>query len=229
MEAMLAAPPTESRLRALRASRFFAALPQGALETLAAQMIERQCDAGREIFAQSDEGSAMFAVLAGQVRLVVGGADGREHVLRMVGPGDVFGEIAVLDGLARTADAVAATRCRLLVLERRRLLAMLADCPDLAINLISVLCERLRATSAQVEGLLFHSLSKRLADVLLDLCAARGGTTIDITQTELGQLTGVTRESINKKLRAWQAAGLVSLQPGRIVVLRRDCLQSSKT
>lgn len=226
---MLASPPVHARLRALRASRIFAALPQAALETLAARMTERQCDPGQAIFAQSDDGSALFAVLAGQVRLVVGGADGREHVLRMAGPGDVFGEIAVLDGFARTADAVAATRCRLLVLERRRLMALLADCPELAINLISVLCERLRATSAQVEGLLFHSLSKRLADVLLDLCAARGGSTIDITQTELGRLTGVTRESINKKLRAWQAAGLVCLQPGRIVVLRRACLQSSKT
>jgi CRP-like cAMP-binding protein len=229
MGAVLTAPACPSRKRALRASRIFGALSDEALESLAAAMTECAFDSGQEIFAQSDEGSAVFAVLAGQVRLVVGGADGREHVLRIAGPGDFFGEIAVLDGQKRTADAVAATKCRLLVLERRRLLALMAQCPALALNLISVLCERLRSTSAQVEGLLFHSLSRRLADVLLDLCAARGGTTIDITQTELGQLTGVTRESINKKLRAWQAAGFVALQPGRIVVLRRESLLQAET
>jgi len=213
------------RVRLLAGSRLFAALPQPALATLAASMIERQAETGQAIFLQGDPGTALFAVLAGQVRIVVGGADGREHVLRTAGAGDIFGEVAVLDGHSRTADAIAATNCRLLVLERRRLLTLLEQQPALAITLLAVLCDRLRSTSTQVEGLLFHSLPKRLAAVLLDKLAARRGNAIDITQSELGKLTGATREWVNKKLRAWQAAGLVALQPGRVMVLQPEMLR----
>jgi len=209
----------------LAGSRLFAALPEPALTTLAASMTERQADTGQAIFLQGDPGTALFAVRAGQVRIVVAGTDGREHVLRTAGPGDIFGEVAVLDGQPRTADAIAATNCRLLVLERRRLLALLEQQPALAITLLAVLCDRLRSTSTQVEGLLFHSLPKRLAAVLLEKLAARRGNTIDITQSELGKLTGGTREWVNKKLRAWQAAGLVALQPGRVMVLQPEMLR----
>jgi CRP-like cAMP-binding protein len=229
MECLLA--PTgpadlRSRVHLLAGSRLFAALPGPALTTLAASMTERMADTGEAIFLQGDPGSALFAVRAGQVRIVVGGTDGREHVLRTAGPGEIFGEVAVLDGQPRTADAIAATNCRLLVLERRRLLALLEQQPTLTINLLVVLCDRLRSTSTQVEGLLFHSLPKRLAGVLLDKLAARKGNTIDITQSELGKLTGATREWVNKKLRAWQAAGLVALQPGRVMVLQPGLLRN---
>jgi CRP-like cAMP-binding protein len=203
----------------------FSSLSPGSLEALAAAMSERQAECGEEIFHQGDPGTALFAVASGEVRVVVGGDDGRDHVLRIAGPGEVFGEISVLDGRPRSADAIAATRCRLLVLERRHLLALMEREPGVALSLIGVLSEKLRATSAQLESLLFHSLSKRLATVLLDLLCNRRGSAIDITQTELGRLTGVTRESVNKKLRAWQAAGFVSLQPGRVVVLVPDALR----
>jgi len=226
MEALLAAPDLRPRLRLLSASRLFAALPENALHAIAAAMTERSAECGEAIFLQSDPGTALFAIMAGQVRILVGGADGREHVLRLAGPGDIFGEIAVLDSQPRSADAIAATNCRLLVLDRRRMLVLLEQQPAIAINLLAVLCDRLRATSAQVESLLFHSLPKRLAMVLLDLLASRKGNAIDITQTELGQMTGVTREWINKKLRAWQAAGLISLQPGRIIILQPAMLKN---
>jgi CRP-like cAMP-binding protein len=229
MECLLAAPPCPAdlrpRLRLLAGSRLFAALPEPALIALAASTTERQAETGQAIFLQGDPGTALFAVLAGHVRIVVGGADGREHVLRTAAPGDIFGEVAVLDSQPRTAGAVAATNCRLLVLERRRLFALMEQQPAIAINFLAVLCDRLRSTSTQVEGLLFHSLPKRLAGVLLDLLAARKGNTIDITQSELGKLTGSTREWVNKKLRAWQAAGLVALQPGRVMVLQPAMLR----
>jgi CRP-like cAMP-binding protein len=219
------AADARARCRALAGCSLFASLSAASLEALASAMTERQVECGEEIFRQGDPGSALFAVLSGEVRIVVGGDDGRDHVLRIAGPGEVFGEISVFDGRARSADAIAATRCRLLVLDRRHLLALMAREPEVANRLIGVLCEKLRATSAQVESLLFHSLSKRLATVLLDLLGNRRGPSIDITQTELGRLTGVTRESVNKKLRAWQAAGFVSLQPGRVIVLVPDALR----
>jgi CRP-like cAMP-binding protein len=229
MDCLLAAPPATAdlrlRARLLAGSRLFAALPEPTLNALAAAMTERHAETGQAIFLQGDPGTSLFAVLAGQVRIVVGGTDGREHVLRVATPGDVFGEIAVLDNQPRTADAIAATNCRLLVLDRRRLLALMEQQPAIAINLLAVLCDRLRTTSTQVEGLLFHSLPKRLAGALLDLLASRKGNAIDITQSELGQLTGATREWVNKKLRAWQAAGLVALQPGRVLVLQPELLR----
>ncbi len=206
------------RTRLLAHSAMFPALPGEALDALAAAMTEQALAPGTTIFRQDDAGTTLFAVLAGQVRIVTVADDGRERVLRQVGPGEMFGEIAALDGRGRSADAIAATRCRLLLLERRRLLTLIAQHPGLATSLLAVLCERLRATSAQVEGLWFQSLSQRLAATLLELRRRRLGSAIDITQSELAQLTGVTRESVNKKLRAWQAAELVTLRPGRIVV-----------
>ena len=137
----------QTRLRILGGSRWFADVPADALDTLAL-VKERQAAPDEAIFLQTDEGSALFAILAGQVRIVIRGADGREQVLRVLGPGEMFGEIAALDGRPRSADAIAVTRCRLLLLERRSLLALIASQPAVAIGLITVLCERLRDTSA---------------------------------------------------------------------------------
>jgi CRP/FNR family transcriptional regulator, cyclic AMP receptor protein len=112
-----------------------------------------------------------------------------------------------------------------LLLERRSFLALIASHPAAALRLVEILCERLRDTTAQIEGLLFHSLSERLAAALLDLNRGKPSMSINVTQTQLGQLTGVTRESVNKKLRAWQADGLVELQPGCVRIVHAEELK----
>jgi CRP/FNR family cyclic AMP-dependent transcriptional regulator len=213
------------RLRILSGSRLFADLPADVLEVMALAMKRREAAPAEVIFLQTDEESALFAILSGQVRIVIRDADGREHVLRVLGPGEIFGEIAALDGRPRSADAIAVTRCRLLLLERRSLLALIASQPALPIGLIGILCERLRDTTTQVEGLLFHTLSERLASALLGLRKSETSALINVTQTELSHLTGVTRESVNKKLRTWQAAALVELQPGRVRIVDADGLK----
>ncbi len=209
----------QTRLRILRRSRLFADVPADALETLALTMNERHAAPNEAIFLQTDEGSGLFGILLGEVRIVIGGIDGREQVLRVLGPGEMFGEISALDGRGRSASAIAVTRCRLLLLERCRLLALIASQPAVAIGLIGHFCERMRCTTAQVEGLLFHTLSERLASALLGLRKDNTSVSINVTQTELGHLTGVTREWVNKRLRAWQTAGLVELQPGRVCIM----------
>jgi CRP/FNR family transcriptional regulator, cyclic AMP receptor protein len=209
----------QTRLRMLRRSRFFADLPADALETVALAMNERNVAPNQAIFLQTDDGSALFGILVGEVRIVIGDIDGREKILRVLGPGDMFGEISVLDGRGRSASAIAVTGCRLLFLERCSLFALIASQPAVAIGLIRNLCESMRCITAQVEGLLFHSLSERLASALLDLVKDKTSGSINVTQTELGQMTGVTRESVNKKLRAWQTAGLVELQAGRVRIV----------
>ncbi len=214
-----------TRVRMLRGSRLFASVPDDALETVALSMNERNVAPNEAIFLRTDEGTALFGILTGQVRIVIGGIDGREQVLRVLGPGEMFGEISALDGRGRSASAVAVTRCRLLLLERRSLLALIASQPAVAIGLIGNLCESLRRITTQVEGLLFHTLSERLASALLGLGENKTSVSINVTQTELGQMTGVTRESVNKKLRAWQTAGLVELQSGRVRIIDANGLK----
>jgi CRP/FNR family cyclic AMP-dependent transcriptional regulator len=206
----------QTRLRILRRSSLFADVPADALETLALTMKERHAKPNEAIFLQTDEGSAWFGILVGEVRIVIGDADGREQVLRVLGPGEVFGEISALDGRGRSASAIAITTCRLLFLEGRSLMTLIASQPAVAIGTIQNLCESMRHITGQVEGLLFHTLSERLASALLGLRKDNTSVSINVTQTELGHLTGVTRESVNKKLRAWQSTGLVELQPGRV-------------
>jgi len=208
-----------ARLRLLADSQLFRGMAMPDQMSLALAMEDRSMRSGADIFRQGDEAAALFAVMAGQVRIVLGSADGRGHVLRCLGTGEFFGEIAVLEGARHDADALAVTNCRLLMLDRKRLVELLEQKPCLAMNLITMLGDRLRATSGQVEGLLFQSLDRRLANVLLQHLAGRKAASVNITQAELGEMTGVTRETVNKKMRAWQEAGLVSLQPGRVEVL----------
>jgi CRP/FNR family cyclic AMP-dependent transcriptional regulator len=215
----------QTRLHLLRGSHLFAGMPADALQTLALGMKQRQACPTEAIFLRADEASALFAILVGQVQIVIGSTDGREHVLRILGPGEMFGEIGVLDGRPRSADAIAITRCRLLLLERRNLLELVMSQPAVAIGLIEILCERLRDTTTRVEGLIFHTLSERLASALLSLGKGKAFAVVNVTQTELGHMTGVTRESVNKKLREWQAAGLVALQAGRVRIMDSDRLK----
>jgi CRP/FNR family transcriptional regulator, cyclic AMP receptor protein len=94
----------QTRIHILRGSRLFADLPSDALEALALSMKQRQAAPGEAIFVRTDEGSALFGILEGQVRIVIVGIDGGEQVLRVLGPGEMFGEIATLDGRQRSAD-----------------------------------------------------------------------------------------------------------------------------
>jgi CRP/FNR family transcriptional regulator, cyclic AMP receptor protein len=215
----------ETRLRILRGSRVFANLPDGSLRTVASALKERRAVPNEAIFLQSDEGSALFWIFAGEVRIVIVGIDGREKVLCVLGRGEMFGEIAALDGLPRSAHAIAVTTCRLWLLERHSLLALAASQPAVAIGLTQILCERMRSVTLQVEGLLFQTLSERLASALLGLRKDKSSASIKLTQTELGGLIGVTRESVNKKLRVWQTAGLVELNHGRVRIVDAEGLK----
>jgi CRP-like cAMP-binding protein len=174
----------------------------------------------------------MMAVLRGQVRISAPSPDGREIVLNMINAGEVFGEIALLDGKDRTADAVAQTDCELLVIERRSFVPFLMSNPEVALRLLAVLCERLRRTTEQVEDMLFRDLPTRLAKKLLSLAAAsgeraQGGFRIAtrMSQRELGTMVGMSRESVNKQLRAWQLDGIITTDQGCIVLTDERALQ----
>ena len=211
--------PLSEKARLLAKTPLFRTLQSGEIETLAARSQERPMRAGDVICRRGDPGASMFALLAGEVRIVLPGTDDRDQVLRVMHTGDVFGEIALLDGGLRTADAIAETNGRLLVVERRDLLQMLQDDPALGLRIITLLCERLRNTNWLLEAMLFHDAAARLASTVLMLATGRPGMRLDITQRVLGEMVGAARETVNKKLREWQSAGLLTLEPGRITVL----------
>jgi CRP-like cAMP-binding protein len=156
-------------------------------------------------------------VRRGQVRVESGTPSGERLTIEVFGPGDLFGEIAVLDGRPRTADAIIGEDAELFVLPRGEFLAHLERDPRLAIRIIELLCGRLRATNERREEMLFLPLHARLARRLTTL-AEDFGAELQITQDELAGLVGVTRESVNRQLREWRESGIVKLGRGRIWV-----------
>ena len=191
--------------------QFFRDASSSALDRLAAHARLVAYPAGARIFRKGDPGAGLLAVLSG----LVPSHDGREIVLNIVGANDIFGEVALLDGHPRTADATAVTRCQLLALDRRDFVTVLQEEPAFAIKLLELVSQRLRRTSEQVEDLTFSDLPTRLAKAILrlaDLQGARGENgRVIATQKELGRTIGFSRESTNKCLRDWEEAGHVAL------------------
>jgi CRP/FNR family cyclic AMP-dependent transcriptional regulator len=189
--------------------------------------------AGAAIFAKGDPGESMMLVLKGRVRLGSLSVEGKEAVFNIVQAGQIFGEIALLDGKERTADAIALTDCEILVVERRDFMPILARHAELCMQLLLILCERLRRTSEQVEDVLFRHLESRIAKNLLTLARDHGNKSQDqlrisfkLSQRELGNFVGATRESINKHLQVWQRAGIIALEGGYIVIRNPVALEA---
>jgi CRP/FNR family cyclic AMP-dependent transcriptional regulator len=180
---------------------------------------------GREIFAKGSPGQSMMAVLRGTVKISSLSPDGKEIVLNIINPGEIFGEIGMLDGEERTGIATAMADCELLVLNRRDFLPILEKHADICMILLRILCRRLRQTSEQVEDVLFRHLESRIAKALLHLAQSAGqkdfrGLSVDLhlSQRELGNIAGGSRESVNKHLQIWHRAGLIDLGKGSIVI-----------
>jgi CRP-like cAMP-binding protein len=217
----------ESNLEILRNQSIFGELPGSVLERLAPYLRTRTVRRGTTIFAKGQAGTALMAVLSGSVRISVAASSGRETVLNTIHAGEIFGEIALLDGHPRTADAVAVADCELLVIERRDFIPFLRENPEVAVRLIEVLCARLRRTTQQIEDVTSLNLPARLAKVVLCLASEAGGQApvkIAVSQKEIGQMIGISRESTNKQLRSWARARWVRLERGGIVLLEPDAL-----
>jgi CRP-like cAMP-binding protein len=221
----LANPPREIDKDALRGSPLFAAMTRTELETVVGMASRRRFRRGQSIFQKGDPGGALLAVLSGRVRIASVSTEGKEVTLNVINRGEVFGEIALLDGKPRSADAIAIEDTVTLALERRDFLPFVLGNPDLAGRLLAILCERLRRTSMALEDLALFDLPARLARVLLQLAADYGrpcaqGVRIDLklSQRDLSGLIASTRESVNKQLRLWRAQGLVRVDGAYLIV-----------
>lgn len=195
----------------------FSGLGAEAIGSIARLCQMRRLPAGQTLFVKGEAGDALYGVRRGQIRIETGTAGGERLTIDVFGPGDLFGEIAVLDGRPRTADAVAQEDAELFVLPRGEFLKAIEQDGRLAIRIIELLCARLRSTNERTEEMMFLSLPVRLARRLSAL-AHDFGAEVQITQDELAGLVGVTRESVNRQLQEWRASGIVRLGRGRISV-----------
>jgi len=220
---------TRDKLSLLRSHPLFRDLPSAVIERLGSYMKTRRVARGTAIFAKGDPGAGLMGVLAGSVKVSGASAEGKDIVLNVFREGDVFGEIALLDGRPRTADATAMSDCELIVIERRDFVPFLSGQPDVMLKFIEILCSRLRHTSEQVQDITFLNLPTRLAKTLLQLTGAgeegpAAKRKAAITQREISQMIGMSRESTNKQLRAWEKRGWIKLERGGVAVLAPDKL-----
>jgi CRP-like cAMP-binding protein len=219
-------------LKVVRAHAILGCLNEHDLLDLVRQSPVRTLPKDRVMFHLGDEGRSVVLVLQGYVKLSAMAAHGREVVLEIAGPGTVFGELAVLNDARRKADARTLTATRVLAIDGALFRSMVARTPEAMFAAIRLLSERLFAITAQGMDAVSLPAPVRLAKALLHLARLHsqqviGGTHIGVrlSQRELGAMTGLIRESINKHLKAWRAAGWIELAGGSVTLRDVDALR----
>ncbi len=210
-------------ISALSINPLFAGLGVDNIKRIADLCTIQKFDSGEMLFQKGDPGDALYGLRRGRILITTSTAEGKRLTLNVLGSGDVFGEIALLDGRQRTADAVVAEPSELYVIRRSAFNDLLLRQPEIALRLIELLCERVRWTSDRVEEAYLSNLKVRLARRILKL-AEDFGEEIQISQEDLSVLAGATRESVNRQLQAWKRAGLVSLGRSRVTLLKAEAL-----
>lgn len=230
--------PTPMPARDLLAnSPLFSGLGEPAVRRLVAVLMPRTFERDATIYLRGDEALGLYGIASGRVRFSAASMEGKEVVLDYAAAGQWFGEIGLFDAGPRVVDAFAAEATELLLLRRTDLLGVCRDEPELPFRFLELFSRRIRTAEDIIVDASFLSLPARLAKKLLALASegalsvaepvgrgaatpSRGpaGLSLRISQDELGRLTGVTRESAGKQLKAWEREGLVALEYGRIVV-----------
>lgn len=210
----------------------FGKLSPGEIDSLISYARIERYPAGREIFAKGSPGLSLMAVLRGNIKISSPSDEGKEILFNIINAGEIFGEIGVLDGEERSADAIAMTDCELMIVHRRDFLHLLENRADLCMILLRILCQRLRQTSEQVEDVMFRHLESRVAKALLQLVErvapqGRRGTPVELhlSQRELGGMAGGSRESVNKILQNWHRQGLIDLGKASVLVHNVEALR----
>ena len=204
----------------------FAALDDDAAAALRSCMHEVSLARGRTLFNEGDPGDRLYVVTAGKIKLGRSAADGRENLLAILGRGEMFGELSLFDPGPRTATATAVTDATLIGLGHDDLQPWLTGRPGVAGQLLAALAKRLRRTNEAMADLVFSDVPGRVAKALLDLAKRFGvqsedglHVTHDLTQEELAQLVGASRETVNKALADFASRGFLRLEARAVVIL----------
>jgi CRP/FNR family transcriptional regulator, cyclic AMP receptor protein len=212
--------------KVLEKCSLFSSLDEKARYEIAAHAVSRSFAAGESICRLGDHGDSMMAVVVGSVRISRPTVRGREIILADLQPGELFGEIALLDGRPRSADVIALTNCELVVLARRDVLAFLEKNPAACMKLMEILCARIRRSDERMADIAFLNLPVRLAKVLLSYQPkGPGAMKLSLSQSELAEMAGGTREKVNRCLRDWQRQGILELKNRWTIILKPEALR----
>jgi CRP/FNR family cyclic AMP-dependent transcriptional regulator len=216
----------------LREAPLFRELDDEAAAALQASLTESRLRRGEVLFREGDSGDKLFIVTEGKVKLGKSSSDGRENLLAILGPGQMFGELSLFDPGPRSATVTAVTDCVMQSLSHDELLEWLTGRPAVARGLLAQLGSRLRKANDVVADLVFSDVPGRVAKALLDLASRFGRTADDgvhvhhdLTQEELAQLVGASRETVNKALADFASRGWLRLEPRSVVILDPDRLR----
>ena len=204
-------------------NRLFRGLEKAAIERVAALATRRLYEQGAVVFMRGDPGDSLCGVVSGRVRISASRPGGKEVFLNIMGPGDAFGEIALLDGQPRTATATTLARTELIIIRRDRFSGLLASEPQLALHLIQLLCARVRWTAQQMEDSALLGVPARIAKRILSLARLDGGeaangTKLTISQEELAQFLSLSRQIVNQHLQAWKQEGWIVSGRGSVTL-----------
>jgi CRP/FNR family cyclic AMP-dependent transcriptional regulator len=218
----------------LRSVPLFADLEEAELERFSRVAVARSFPAGTRVFHEGDHSDACYIVRDGSFRVTREHSDGRAITLASLGPGDIFGELAMLDGEVRSASVEALTDGELLALPAGEVRALLARHPEITVKLIAALVRRLRSANERISRQSFQTVPSRVAGVLSQLVAEEspraegegGEVTIRMNQADLAQLAGTSRESVSRFLADLERAGIVQPGRGRVTVLAPEKLRN---
>jgi CRP/FNR family cyclic AMP-dependent transcriptional regulator len=209
----------------------FQGVDPDAAEALAGEFEFVDTPRGTVLFSEGDPGDSLYIVVSGKVKLGRRSSDGRENLVAVMGPSDQFGELSLFDPGPRTATAVAVTDTRVAVLPKEALVQWVSDRPQIALQLMRVIARRLRRTNTMLADLIFVDVPGRVAKQLLQLAQRFGSVdggqlrvTHDLTQEELAQLVGASRETVNKALADFASRGWLRLEGKSVVILDRERL-----
>lgn len=210
----------------------FRKLSDRELDDLVLAVQLRRVAAKEELCHKGDPGNQLYLIVDGVLKAQVASPSGDDIVFAMMGPGEMFGELALLGGGRRTATVVAIRDSQLIVIDRRELFPFLRRNPDAALKLLEVLAGRVQRLSTQMEDKTFLNLPQRLAKRLFELAERWGRKAPDglhieqrLSQSELGDLVATSRESINKQMKSWEKEGVAAMRDGHIVILDEKALK----
>ncbi len=210
----------------VRQAPLFAALDDEASTALRSTMATVDLGRGEVLFQEGDPGDRLYVIIDGKVKLGRASGDGRENLLAVLGPGEMFGELSLFDPGPRNATATAVADTTLIGLGNEDLTTWLAGRPDVARQLLRALARRLRRTNEALADLVFSDVPGRVAKALLDLSERFGRSSEDglrvahdLTQEELAQLVGASRETVNKALADFASRGWLRLEARAVVLL----------
>ena len=209
----------------IRKAPLFSALDDDASHALRASMVALKLNKGQILFKEGEEGDRLYVVVHGKIKLGTTSADGRENLLSILGPGEMFGELSLFDPEPRTSKATAVTDVRLVSLAHDAVIGLVTSSPQTSLELLRRLAQRLRKSNEVLADLVFADVPGRVAKAIMDLGERFGvqkedGLHVnhDLTQEELAQLVGASRETVNKALADFAARGWVKLEPRAVLV-----------